>query len=71
MLKPDNEFLTVNQVLRIIRKALEEKRPFSLVRIGDGENVVLAQDSAMPIRSMIYFCILAWNEIFAPQPAYI
>lgn len=53
MLKPDNEFLTVNQVLRKIKRALKEKKPFSLVRIGDGENVVLAQNSVIPIDEVL------------------
>ena len=40
---PDEKLLSELEVLRRIHKALRHKKPFSLVRIGDGENIVLAQ----------------------------
>lgn len=40
---PDQNLLSEIEVLRRIEKALETKKPFSLVRIGDGENIVLSQ----------------------------
>lgn len=50
---PDEEFLTVEQVLRKIEKALEQKKSFSLVRVGDGENIILAQDSILTIKQVL------------------
>lgn len=40
---PDESLLSELEVLRRIHKALREKKSFSLVRIGDGENIILAQ----------------------------
>lgn len=40
---PDHKLLTELEVLKKIEKALAGKKPFSLVRVGDGENIVLAQ----------------------------
>lgn len=40
---PDKNLLTEQQVLHRIDKALSEKKPLSLIRIGDGENIVLSQ----------------------------
>ena len=40
---PDKKLLSELEVLRKIHRALREQKPFSLVRIGDGENIVLAQ----------------------------
>ena len=40
---PDKKLLSELEVLRQIHRALRQKKPFSLVRIGDGENIVLAQ----------------------------
>lgn len=42
--------LTRGQTYAKIRHALDRKRPFSLVRIGDGENVCLAQGSIWSIK---------------------
>ena len=41
---PDQKLLSELEVLRRVHRALRQKKPFSLVRIGDGENIVLAQD---------------------------
>ena len=40
---PDRKLLSELEVLRQIHKALRLKKPFSLVRIGDGENIALSQ----------------------------
>ncbi|MFC7394400.1 GT-D fold domain-containing glycosyltransferase [Scopulibacillus cellulosilyticus] len=50
---PDEQFLTVDQVLEKLIKAIEESKPLSLVRIGDGENIVLAQDSVMTVENVL------------------
>ncbi len=52
-MRPDEELLKVNQVFNIVKEAVEKKIPFSLVRIGDGENLILAQDSVMPINELL------------------
>ncbi|MFZ5645368.1 MAG: GT-D fold domain-containing glycosyltransferase [Bacillota bacterium] len=38
-----SELLDVNHVLNYLHKALEKRIPFSLVRVGDGENIILSQ----------------------------
>jgi hypothetical protein len=43
----DEQLLTVDQVLKKLKQAIEKKKPFSLVRVGDGENIILAQNSVM------------------------
>lgn len=45
--RPDSELLSEVDVLKRIEAALEGKRKFSLIRIGDGENFVLAQGHLM------------------------
>jgi hypothetical protein len=40
----DRQLIPTSQVLSRVLIALKQKRPFSLVRIGDGENIVLAQN---------------------------
>ncbi|NLY74953.1 MAG: hypothetical protein GX075_06585 [Firmicutes bacterium] len=41
---PDSRLIPTLKVLNMIHTALKLKTPFSLVRIGDGENIVLAQN---------------------------
>lgn len=41
------------QVLRSIKHALDNHQPFSMVRIGDGENIVMAQKSVWSIRRVL------------------
>jgi hypothetical protein len=53
MNKPDRDFLKVDEVLDLVRTAVKEKKPFSLVRVGDGENIVLAQNSAMSVDKVL------------------
>lgn len=48
-----NPYLDINQVLERIRYALAGKHPFSLVRIGDGENLVMAQDTVWPMEMVL------------------
>lgn len=50
---PDKQFLKVDQVMAIIREAIEQKKHFSLLRVGDGENLILAQDSVMTIPEVL------------------
>lgn len=50
---PDEQFLKVNQVMAIIKEAIDHKKPFSLVRVGDGENLILAQDTVMTIPKVL------------------
>ncbi|HZG56433.1 GT-D fold domain-containing glycosyltransferase [Paenibacillus sp.] len=45
--------LTTLEVIRRIAKALEEKRPLSVVRVGDGENICLAQYKVWSIRKTL------------------
>lgn len=46
-------YWNLTAVLRAIEKALSEHTPLSLVRIGDGENIVLAQRSVWPMRRVL------------------
>jgi hypothetical protein len=41
------------QVLRTIKHALDNDQPFSMVRIGDGENIVMAQKSVWNIKTVL------------------
>ena len=45
--------LSTFQVLNRIDQAIKRKRPLSLVRVGDGENIVLAQKSVWPLRNVM------------------
>lgn len=49
----DSSYLELEDVIQEIKHALETNKPFSLVRIGDGENLVLAQDSIMNIQEVL------------------
>jgi ABC-type long-chain fatty acid transport system, fused permease and ATPase components len=42
---PNEELISRDEVIARIKAALANKQPFSFVRIGDGENFVLSQDS--------------------------
>lgn len=53
----DDDFLSMDQVLERIRQAAELQQPFSFVRIGDGENFILAQESVWPVE---YVLLQAW-----------
>ena len=45
---PDSKLLSELEVLKKINEALKRKKPFSLVRVGDGENIVLGQYTFLP-----------------------
>lgn len=45
--------LNGDQVLARIKEALDDRRPFSLVRIGDGENVIMAQKSVWSLKAVL------------------
>lgn len=40
---PDSQLLSTLDVLSQVKNALKEKKPFSIVRIGDAENIIMAQ----------------------------
>ncbi|MFB4163991.1 GT-D fold domain-containing glycosyltransferase [Alteribacillus sp. JSM 102045] len=44
--------LTTEQVINRVKVSLEQKTPLTLVRIGDGENIILAQDSVWPLNRL-------------------
>jgi hypothetical protein len=46
-------YLELNDVLHTIDQALSARKPLSLVRIGDGENIVLAQRSVWTLRRVL------------------
>ncbi|MDF2923778.1 MAG: hypothetical protein K0R57_2692 [Paenibacillaceae bacterium] len=46
-------YLDTEQVLLRLGHALEARLPFSLVRMGDGENLVLAQDTVWPVEDVL------------------
>jgi hypothetical protein len=50
---PDHRLLSEYDVLKKIKTALELKKPFSLVRIGDGENIVLAQENFLTRKEVL------------------
>lgn len=52
MLK-DKDLLTVDQALSKVTDAIVKRKPFSLVRVGDGENLILAQNSVMTIDNVL------------------
>ncbi|WP_027084551.1 GT-D fold domain-containing glycosyltransferase [Cohnella panacarvi] len=45
--------LSLPAVLRRILRALKNKEAFSLVRIGDGENIVISQNSVWPLKKVM------------------
>lgn len=45
--------LNSEQVLARIKEALDHQRPFSLIRIGDGENVIMAQKSVWSLKEVL------------------
>lgn len=48
-----SKYLEIEDVLQLIEKALNKKKPFSLVRIGDGENLVMSQNTVMNIQDVL------------------
>ncbi|WP_018131686.1 GT-D fold domain-containing protein [Effusibacillus pohliae] len=49
----DRTMLSTEQVIQFIDQAVCKKVPFCLVRVGDGENIVLAQRFVMPINRVL------------------
>lgn len=49
----DEQLLGMQQVLKRIRQAADKNMPFSLVRLGDGEHIVLAHDSVWTIERVL------------------
>lgn len=45
--------LSTLEVIEEVERAIQERKPFSLVRVGDGENIVLAQRHVMPLEEVI------------------
>ncbi|MEX1031072.1 MAG: GT-D fold domain-containing glycosyltransferase [Paenibacillaceae bacterium] len=48
-----SKYVLLPSVVKRIKYALQHKRAFSLVRIGDGENIVLAQQTVWPLRKVL------------------
>ncbi|MCM3616820.1 GT-D fold domain-containing glycosyltransferase [Sutcliffiella horikoshii] len=51
--------LTYHEVLKEIKSSLDRRKPFSLVRIGDGENIVLAQNDVLSMKKILSF---SWTK---------
>ena len=49
----NSTYLEMQDVLDQLEAALQEKRPFSLVRVGDGENIVMSQESVWPMEQVL------------------
>lgn len=49
----DPKYLEIDEVLKRLKLALDQHHPFSLIRIGDGENLVLAQDTVWPMEKVL------------------
>lgn len=49
----DKKWLSTLEVIDEIGKALDKKKPLSVVRIGDGENITLSQYKVWPIRKTL------------------
>lgn len=48
-----SEWLSTLEVIKQIKKAVEDKAPLSVVRVGDGENLCLAQYKVWPIAKVL------------------
>ncbi|WP_068785575.1 GT-D fold domain-containing glycosyltransferase [Paenibacillus phocaensis] len=46
-------YLETRDLLRHIEDAVKDRKPFSLVRIGDGENLVMSQHEVWPISKVL------------------
>ena len=45
--------MTTLEVIRCIARAMKERKPLSVVRVGDGENICLAQYKVWPMRKVL------------------
>lgn len=61
------KFLPPPEVAAKIKEALQTKRPFSLVRIGDGEALAMAQDTLLPIAEVQKQNFLRYAGILVPD----
>ncbi|NHN30197.1 GT-D fold domain-containing protein [Paenibacillus agricola] len=52
-MEQDKKWLTTLDVIDEVRKAMEANRPLSVVRVGDGENICLAQYKVWSIRRVL------------------
>jgi len=50
--KPQRMMSTL-EVIRRVSRAMKEKKPLSVVRVGDGENICLAQYKVWPMRKVL------------------
>lgn len=50
---PDQQLQSETQVLRKLKDALASQTPFSLIRIGDAENIVLAQEKLLSDKALL------------------
>ncbi|TCL60271.1 hypothetical protein EDC14_103624 [Hydrogenispora ethanolica] len=62
-----SHFLSPESVARNIREALELKRPFALVRVGDGEALAMAQDTVLPLDEIKKQGFLRYAGISVPD----
>ncbi|WP_348623433.1 GT-D fold domain-containing glycosyltransferase [Paenibacillus peoriae] len=46
-------YLEIDEVLKRLKLALDQHQSFSLIRIGDGENLVLSQDTVWPMEKVL------------------
>ena len=51
--KKNENMLTTLEVIEIVREALNQRSPLSVVRVGDGENLCLSQYKVWPIRKVL------------------
>ncbi|WP_342415264.1 GT-D fold domain-containing glycosyltransferase [Paenibacillus sp. FSL R10-2782] len=51
MTKP--KYLEIDEVLNHLKLALDQQQPFSFIRIGDGENLILSQDTVWPMGKVL------------------
>ena len=51
----ENDTITLStlEVIEVVRNALTNKTPLSIVRVGDGENICLSQRKVLPIRKVL------------------
>ncbi len=62
-----SKFLTPSLVAERIETALRFRRPFSLVRIGDGEALAIAQESVLPLEEIQCQKFLRYAGVLIPD----
>jgi len=48
-------FFDIEQVLALITRSLQEKRPFSMIRLSEAPNLILAQETIYPLEELMKF----------------